>query len=414
MSGVDPLIYLNVELTDGSDGGLPSADPAGSLAYRDVARSGAIVEKASDYYVGVSRAVVPLTAIPLLVGEPDPAGTNGLDLVDRITITYSGRTNTVPVRMLKQPENVSTVYPQRDLYWGVWGREELAAMLTDALRRASTGLIDPPPYVTFDPATQLNTLYLHPLQEFDLTGTDSSEGVSRSTKAMIWVNYSCSLMWLGFDIVLPRPSFASDPAQTADMWGYLNIKNNGANYILADGSRGPNPAGGVTPAGGENPLLYVTQGYPNTGIIGLQFIQIRSSLPSAAEFTDTATGSSKEQVALLTDLRPDSTQVPASYQSTLSYALSGTAQIRWIKLTGDAPITSFILSLWWVDRFNKYRPLYTLNQSCSVKLAFARRSIVDHWAFSYDEQEETIFNTPRAAAVSGGVLPLGRPRLRPR
>ena len=56
------------------------------------------------------------------------------------TAIYNAFVATVPIRMLKQATEVNTSYPQPDGYWFIYDRVTLAAMLTDALARATAAL----------------------------------------------------------------------------------------------------------------------------------------------------------------------------------------------------------------------------------------------------------------------------------
>jgi len=400
MGSIPAVQYLNVEVISGSE----AANLEQSFAFRSVSRSGAIVDVPEDYYVGVERAEIPLWTVPLAIGEPDPAGINGLDLVDKLTLSYNAFVATVPIRMLKQATEVNTSYPQPDGYWFIYDRVTLAAMLTDALARATAALnalagptIPTAPLDSFDAGTQLNTLTVFPLNLWDLTGT---EAAGRAGKVLLWVNQVGSLMWQGFAMVSPVPAFLATPPQTADMWAYINIRNDGRNYVGA-----PNSTGSVLPPAPPATALVFSAGYPNTGISALEAIQIRSSLPSVPEFTDTAPGGPRynpaSNVSILTDLKPDSTIAPETFQSRSIYNGGGFGQIRWLKLTGRNSITTFDMSLWWVDRLGRARRLQCLNQPAQVKICFARRSIIDnYWAYTrFGEEMEAMAR--RGAGMAG-------------
>lgn len=399
MASIPAILYQNVELTNALESGP-------QVAYREVVRSGAILDTPSDYYVGVARAAVPCGLVPLAVGVMDPASANGLDLVDKLTLSYNATTVEVPIRLLKQVEEVVTGLggTQPDGYSFIQDRVVLAAMLTDALARATTalnalvpGLLAAAPYVSFDAETQLNILTATPLSLFDLTGTETA---GRANKVLIWFNRPGALQWQGFATAVPRIPFAATPPQGPNMYGYLNLRNDGRDYLGA-----PNPSGSVLPTAPATTPLIVRAGYPNTAIVALQTIQIRTSLPSMPELTDTPPGvnsSLAASVSILTDLRPDSTQAPNTYQMDSVYVESGLGQIRWIKLTGSAALTNFSISLWWVDHSGKARQLYVLNESISVKLCFARRSIIDNWAFSSSEIHETRLNALNAQVAMRG------------
>lgn len=383
----DPLIsYLDVQL---AASGLADND-IGNAADREVSRAMPILSRCDDYFVAISRLSVPLNSIPLTIARLDPLGTNGLDCRDKITLSYNTFTATVPVRLQLQPEEINTQYPQPDGYWFIWDRGTVAAMLTEALARATTALniaagsviLATPPYVSFDPTTGLNSITCTPSTLFDLSTT-------RTNKVMVWTNQAGALWWLGFDAVGP---LAPLPVQATHMWWYLSIRSNGANSL-----GGRNPTGAIAPATPSGPLVFA-QNYCNTCMLCLQTVQIRSNLPVCSELVDKIPGSagssSSAIVNVLTDIIPSSTAEPATFQTTALYVESGLGQMRWLKLNGDMPLSTFNVSLWWTDRLGVARPVLIQNEQCSLKLCFAHKSIIANYPRAYGDRDVTMFNSP--------------------
>lgn len=410
-SGIAPFAYVNVELAAGQGPlqagvALPSTAPGRPLGVgcaRLTQRSENIIDKASDYYAGVTRISVPTSLIPFAVApmDPDAAGADaGLSTAYRVTLSFEDAPNiraviTEPLKLVKGLGNprIANALLQPDGYNFIWTREDLAAMMTDALKRAFArtpsvwGMtFAHPGYVSFDATTQLNTMVLTPLSRFDLGST---------ADVKIWVNQLAAVPFLGWPQVVPQAVLThASFTQNNDMFAYLNVRCNGANAL-----GGMNPNGDILPADTGVPLLFAEH-CPNTAMLALQTIQVRSGLSGVAESTDRLLGNpSGEVVQIFGDLEVDNSASPGTFSMPLVYAVSGASNVRQCKMTSNSEIKNFTLELWWTDQSGHARQVRSLGQRCSVKLQFSRRSTVDHWPFSFGEQEETRLNASRATAV---------------
>jgi len=289
-----------------------------------------------------------------------------------MSLKYQSNIFTVGMKLIKPAADVKTSnYPAR--YTWVFDRETVAAMKTNALATLAglAGLTsNPPPYITYSPTTQLETLYAYPMSLYNL-GT-SLENIN--TCALIGWNASAIDLWRGW------PSTRVDPPEgpTKKFGWFMNVMTDGTNYLGA-----PQADGNINPPDQTTTLIAFPQSWPNNQMPCCSSIEIESTLPSLPEYTDAApldgVTVQNTNAPILTDLFIDFSQNGNGYQSTSIYTATGLAGTRWIKLTGKSPITTFSISLWWIDRAGVRRPLPILYERCSIKLAFAHKSIIENY-----------------------------------
>ena len=357
---IDPVSYFNVQITD---------DIGSELASRDISRSGAIVNDPDNYYVGVTRASIPLGSLPLTIATLSPAAGDGLTTVYKMSFTYGGTVYSAPLKLIKTASAVIPGFGQPDGYTWIYSREDVAAMKSNCLAELATlaGIASPPPYVSYDASTQLETLSAYPLSLYDLGQN------LENTAACVQIGYNREMMlwWRAYSTrIVPN---APDPAA----YWQLNVRNNGLNWVGA-----PNASGALAPAAPATTLLQFVQGAPNGELITCSTIQVRSDLPMVQEFTDTPDALNNTSAAtqsIMTDFEPDFSQDANGYQTLTIYNAMGLGGTRWIKMTGHSAVTRLTISLWWVDRTGKSRPLLVQQQRCSLKLAFAHRALVENW-----------------------------------
>ncbi len=362
---VQPVSYLNVQITE-ANGGL--------VAQRDISRSGSVLDMPADYYVGVERCMIPMGQLPLWCPVLEPGIEDGLTIVDKMSLKYGGSSYETNLKLIKLPTAVIPGGPgvsRPERYTWVFDRETVALMKTNALvtLAAAAGLTAASaPYIAYNPVTQLETLYAYPMSVFNL-GTNFE---NLATAAVLGFNSLSITLWRGWSATYNKEL----PANSPYAW-MLNIVNDGTNYVGA-----PQANGDFDPPDPATTLMTYSQSWPNAEMVEISSIEIHSTLPSLPEYTDGVpinTNTQNTNAPILTDLYPDFSQDPNGYQTISIYNAAGLGGTRWIKLTGRSPITTFSISLWWVDRSGVRRPLPILYQRCSVKLAFAHRSIVENY-----------------------------------
>jgi hypothetical protein len=375
MSSVPPssILHLNVQLTEAI------VDPLTlnqRYVYRDVSRSGAILDSPIDYYVGVERLSVPLSSLPLYIAPMDPLATNGVDTLDYISIQHNGTVVSAPVRLLKPANQIFIDPTQRpENYSWVYDRQTLAAMKNETIQRILDGSWIPGSiWLSYNSVTQLEVITCYPLSLWDQSDFNTVQ-----TPANLYINRSSVNSWRGWSSTENTLN-----TTTANKLYYLiNLRNDGTNFVP------PNAApGNFVPTPSSNVTLIATQVFPNTSLIACSTIEVHSTLPAMPEQTDSGVNlfsatnesspiSRNENTAILTDLIPDFTLNPNSYQDMSIYNGGGLGQIRWIKLTGRTPITQFSISIFWVDRDGIRHRLPVFDERCAVKLIFAHRNIIE-------------------------------------
>ena len=375
MSSVPPssILHLNVQLTEAI------VDPLTlnqRYVYRDVSRSGAILDSPTDYYVGVERLSVPLSSLPLYIAPMDPLGVNGLDTLDYISIQYNNAVVSAPVRLIKPLNQIIVAPTQRpENYSWVYDRQVLAAMKNDAIQRALAGsvaLIGATAWLSYNAVTQLEIITCSPLSLWDQSSSNTV------VPANLWINRSSVNSWRGWS----STENILNTTTVNQLYYQINIRNDGTNFVP------PNAAPGSFIPTTPVVSLIATQVFPNTSLIACSTIEVHSTLPAMPEQTDSginifsATNESSpisrnENVAILTDLIPDFTLNPNSYQDMSIYNGGGLGQIRWIKLTGRTPITQFSISIFWVDRDGIRHRLPVFDERCALKLIFVHRNIIE-------------------------------------
>ena len=373
------LPETNAEVADLSRYALYNPQPLIIECDRNIVRSGAILSKQDEYYVGVERMIIPLQTLPLFVFQPSPdAMMDGISTTCSLTATYNGFTVTVPLQII--PSTVFTVPVQQPFnYWYIYDRNTLAQIKTNALTALCNVLnasfrvpaLGQFPYITYNPQSQLERFYGFPLGLYDLTyGTVDV--------VQFWFNGVSLNLWGGWPTIAPNPPL---PVQNQQMAAYINLLNDGTNSIV-----GPNPLGGQLPVAYPAILFEFTQSNVNNQLYSPQTIELRTNLSVIGEFSNRVPipnepVSSNDVLPILTDFQLDLASSPQRFRDPAVFNAGGLGNIRWCRLTSNAPLTNLLISVWWVDSFGDARQLFVINQLCSIKLAFVRRDLLENGIF---------------------------------
>ena len=165
------------------------------------------------------------------------------------------------------------------------------------------------------------------------------------------------------------------------MAAYINLLNDGTNSIV-----GPNPLGGQLPVAYPAILFEFTQSNVNNQLYSPQTIELRTNLSVIGEFSNRVPipnepVSSNDVLPILTDFQLDLASSPQRFRDPAVFNAGGLGNIRWCRLTSNAPLTNLLISVWWVDSFGDARQLFVINQLCSIKLAFVRRDLLENGIF---------------------------------
>jgi hypothetical protein len=385
------ILYVNANLA-------PQSNSPG-LLFRAVSRSGAILEKPSDWCVAVARATFPsniwMWQPTLLLGQTDSPP---LITTYQVSLSYNGVYSDPAPLLLIRADLFSPVPPvpltsqPATPYAAVYDPITIQQMNNNALKIAFADLVTKcggtigsfspqpqAPYFTYDTASGAYTLNCFPLVAYDRAQSGESIRVYYSA------TYAAFLAGFRYEItnLLPTSSVSTSYRDVE-----LVLESVGNNWL--DSDAGP-PTSWLAPPGditsvstARDPataLLQVRQHWPSYwAFSAMSSISITSSLPTIAETTDPPLqdiGATANQTsAILTDFVPDYTVAPGAFQQPLVYNTGSTIPgARFVELVGGAPLTNFVISCNWTDSLGVSRPLIALNnsQSASIKLVFVRK-----------------------------------------
>jgi len=379
-----PLIYINVAFASSASSG-----QAWDAAFiRDVTRSGAIVDRAEDYYVAVDRFDLPMTFFPLIDAPMREPCVNGLDTAASITLSYESPAGVVTdsaetyLRLPKQPASIvaplpSPLPPSLDQYAFIYDLPTLCGMFNDAITRAWTDIsaavaagsssvvnYKELPSVGVSPQNRL----VWTLPTYKLY--DQSIPASTNGRITIWANLASFLYFRGLTVQLASPRAATTDAK----FFYLRPLCDGTNYRNA-----PDIAGGRQPADATNDSPMVqesTEDFPSN--LGAQSIQIVSDLPTTPEFISGLASSTAiaNQRNVLTDFLTSDIPI-AGNQSVAVYNGGGLGTLRFSKLVGTSPIQNFQLSAYWISATGRSYVMRGGQSAAGVKLCFARKELIE-------------------------------------
>jgi hypothetical protein len=327
-----------------------------------------ILKRASDYYLTIARATIPLNTIPLLVCPiiPNQANPNLTPLQIGI------RNNTTGINYMQNliftPELVVEPVPvQNQLtqviteYYYVYSYTTFIKMANNALAAAFTTFIAanpgapqagfPVPFFIYNPITELISLIAHNVWEFDI----DANPLLANTVVMnnLLLNY-----FDGFkskDIIGP-------PSSVFSFLDVIAIYNNGRNGYPTN----------IYPA--VPTYVEMSQDYPTTSTwISLRKILITStSLPCPGEGLPTPGRSNDEynSFPIIADFDPQ-----LSTASSNGEVMYYDPQIyRLVDMMYDSPLSKINLRIYWGDKIGNIYPLtISAFNSVSIKILFMKK-----------------------------------------
>lgn len=372
--------YLNIEVSNAAYN--ESTGPLKWLPVEQhVSRSGAVVDRAGDYYASVFRMVFDLD-VPVFIAEMQVPSIDGVSTIYSVTIrstiggvVHRGRA------FLKLPYRPADVILHQtqptDFYSAFWNYSQLAEQMNIMLAEAYANLIAAGstvnaaevPFYRYNSETGFFDITCYPMSLYV-----SPHGVDR---VEIFFNAPAYPMIKGWDSY-----YIIDQNQTPDVNGEdfeLLVYNNGTNFL-------PQPAvftQGRTPANPLTSSITATQAFP-APYPGIVSVQVLSDLPSIGEYTPGVPGGagaaagSNTQTKILTDFKPDLTQAGGA---TTQFYNANFGDCRWIRLTGDGPITQITVRVEAVDYLGIRHQLvlYSKSEQASMKICFAPRDMVENY-----------------------------------
>ncbi len=337
----------------------------------DVNKTQPILGKASDYYLAVSRATIPLNTIPLLVCPivPNQIDPNLTPLVIGIRDYTSGIS--YPQNVIFTPELTQEPLPVQNQpnqviseYYYIYAYTTLIQMfntaLLDAFAAFSLAIPTPPqasfpcPFFIYNPDTQLMSLVAHKSWFFDINSNPLTANVIFTNSAA--VNYLD-----GFQSIYVPTGVASPVFSFNNVFAIYNRNNNG--YPT-----------NVYPAVPD--YVQMTQDYLTTkNWISLRKILITStSLPCPGEDLPVP-GQSQDEYTSFPIISDFEVQLDgAGVNGDIMYY---DPQIyRLVDMMYDASLNKINLRIYWGDKIGNIYPLtISAFNSVSVKLLFINKDL---------------------------------------
>jgi hypothetical protein len=374
-----PIFYLDVNLATLETGLQPIS--------KFVNRNSPIVDCPSDYYISVARFICSTQRIPLWQPQLNTTSPNndGIKTIYSITLSYSTSISTqVYMQVINEdntvPAPTAPVLTEPLTTWGnVYSYFTICDMINTALATAYTdlvakvavsgvGLYADPPYMTWNPTTQLFSMTGYPLSQYDQsTGGDVVN---------IYFNNNFRQFLLGWDYQIQNNSTSSSTGQDV-----LLVMQNLENNI----SPTPAPPTAIDPT---TTTLIMSQHISSPFcFIALSRIQVLASLPLAFPYlTDNPlaiaqTGLNNNTENILLDFIVNYADGGASaYQQPILYSASSDLFTAPQKLSGSHSINSFFTSVRWVNLQGYSVPLETFGlRNASIKFAFIHKSIIERF-----------------------------------
>jgi hypothetical protein len=348
-----------------------------------VNRSQSIVQNPSDYYVSVSRFICSTQQIPLWdpvinITSPNNDGYNTIYSVYLTYSTYSSQQ--VYLRVINTNSTVfvpqsPTVQPSTA--WGyVYSYNTIAQMINTALATAYTQLVASvagslpmdanPPYMTWNPQSELFTMNAFPMSQYDQsTGDDVVE---------IYFNNSFRQYLLGWDYIGLTNTTSANGKDCL-----LVLQNTGINYSPQNSPPSFLPTDPTTTM-----LQYSQNCQTYFAFATLTKLQIVASLPIAFP---TQASLPLDQVGavgndLLIPMLCDFVVNYSSAQSSgfcqpISYFPALDSYSAPIQLSGSSQLNSFSIGITWTNIEGQSFPLSAFGTVvASIKLTFTHKSLI--------------------------------------
>jgi hypothetical protein len=354
-----------------------------------VNRAGTIVANPSDYYVSVTRLIVCTQRIPLwqpVLNTTSPYN-DGYNTIYSVYLTYgSFNSGQVYLRIINDDNTVTPpalpVTSQPSNGWGdVFSYNTITQMINVALASAyatlvsnvgSSAILDAnPPYITWNPVTELFVMNCFPMSQYD----SSSSG----DKVQIYFNNEYRPYLLGWTIEILTNQTNTPNGQDV----LLVMTNLGNNYT----PQSDPPLD--TPVNADTVMLQMSQDISTPWcFVALSKIQIVSSLPVAfptlSDLPLALVGSAfnNQTAPILIDYLVNYSQGGANaFQQPISYSATSDIFSSPLKLGGTSPITQFTIGVQWQNLQGQTFNLQTIGlRNSSLKLTFTHKSIIENFA----------------------------------
>lgn len=354
-------IYYNANMFNGS--------PDQVVANYNESRTSPLLYDPSKYYLSVIRFNIPGASLPIFVAQANPfPNTDPNQLIYAVVLTHND-TSSGPAFLQFQPGCIacqpkipvfSAQNPRQDptdSYYFVFSYQAFLDMINVALATAYTNLPDKgattqPPYMTYDAATDLFSLWA---EQTYFGNADPFDG----SNTLVWFNRYLYNFFPSFQ-------FVSDVASPSTAYA-VHIKNNRNNTPAA-------PAG----------YYQMVQEYSSAFAWNdLQAISFRSNnIPVLFENqTGISPGGaslqgsfSSNQIAFITDFEPLNSANPGNFRESIQYFPPG--EYRLTDLIGTSPLSTIDIQVYWTDKRGTIHPVFILpGQLITLKILFRKKSL---------------------------------------
>lgn len=366
-------VYFNVTIR--SDPNLAATQPIYSII-----RNGAVVNKASDYYLSVIRFNIPAYFTPLgsfITLPNDPQ--NG---IYSISMTYTSddkfeETSSIPLQFgaissLNTYFNLNPfVTSNGSFVYYIFDYDKMIQSVNDAFKEAYTELIAlvnnnnpnplpgvnatprPYPFMTFDGSTKLFTIWYPKVNYLDV----DDQTINVYCNEYFWElfnSFAAIRIWTDVDVSPNGKDYL------------LYVKNNGNNLVYPDDNHREE---------GKDWLYFKMEQQYITLFEWNPFSKIlltTNLLPTRNESTK---GSGDSFLKILTDFIPTNDVIEV--RTTFQFTQQG--QYRLIDLLSDAEIKNVDIDLFWEDKFGNLNKLYFQpNAVASIKIAFFNKDLFNN------------------------------------
>ena len=330
------IIYYNVTMYN------DLAEEKPILAQMNETRVSPIVERCSDYLVGVQRFTVPVN-IPLQIYPEESQADN----LYKVALTYKTTTIIKPVKYINY-SNIFEYVANREIL----AIQQILDMTNQAYKECFDDLIiaDPsfagnrPPVFIYDPNARLFTLYAQD----------------------IYSNYQNPALYCGITMSFPfyLNYFNSIPTKGPPLNppGSLDIV-----FIVENRLENTFTSGGIT--------YYKMQGEydPRSVFNHLSGVQFRTStIPSNPEFIESE---NNESIRILTDFE---TIADYSNGDPVQFSTAGISNVRLHAMNSDKPLLNIDLKIYIEYKTGQTFPLYLFeNDLATIKLVFVKKSLYE-------------------------------------
>lgn len=374
----DGSIYYNVTIQASSSTQQPVQ------AYFRETNLSPILDKCENYYMAVARFSCSTSSIPILM----PTTVLNQSNVNLLTYTFSIGYNGVisaAQNVIYTPTNLNAITPaaptvNQDFsssYYFIYNISAFLSMCNTAIATAFASITTPlnslPPYFQYDPSTELISLVAQ--QSF----YDQNTATGPAKAIYLYSNLDSNIVTgRGLPYILNTSS--------VDQLFQYTIYNSYNNWY--------NPSDVASSSPGKY-LIMTNEFSLNDLYTPLQSIVLVSgSIPTRDEniqpptpfggvAINVGTGA-LSSTKILTDFEPDLTNIMQS-RNVVQYGVTGTGNMRWIKLESSGPLNTIDISWFWCDAYGNLRPLLLYTGNCNIKFVFTPKNQVENFILNEND-----------------------------